>query len=227
IDLLLPARRLWRSKLPSCALSALEREVLGVMRTEEDVPGYLIPELYQDYVSRGRTRPMASVFYHNATDLLSLVTLAARIGHLVVQPTESQGCDFISLGRAYASQGHHERALEAFRRAANSTDRHEAARGRRELGLLLKRLGRFDEAMAIWWAELEGNDVYPYIELAKQFEHRIKDPATARQLVLRAIERLKWGEIACADPDRILQDLSYRLMRLERRLDKYEAPYRG
>ena len=220
LDLLLPARRLWRSKLPSCALSALERDMLGVMRTEEDVPGYLIPELYSDYVSRGRTRPMANVFYHNATDLLSMVTLAARIGHLIAQPTESPGCDFVSLGRAYASQGHHERALEAFRRAANSTDRQEAAQGRRELGLLLKRLGRFDEAMAIWWAELEGNDVHPYIELAKQFEHRLKDPASARQLVLRAIERLKWGEIACADPDRTFQDLSYRLARLERHLGK-------
>ncbi len=218
LDLLLPARRLWRGKLPSCALSALERDVLGVGRTEEDVPGYLIPDVYLDYVLQGRTRPMAGVFYHNAMDLLSMVALAARIGQVVAQPTEPDAYNLVSLGRAYACQGHYERALEAFRRAAGSANRHEAAQGRRELALLLKRLGRLDEAMAIWWAELEGGDVHPYIELAKQFEHRLKDFASARQLVLRAIERLEWGDIACADPDQVRQDLSHRLARLERRL---------
>lgn len=219
LDLLLPARRLWRSKLPSCALSALERDVLNAVRTEEDVPGHLIPDLYLDYVSQGRTRPMANVFYHNAMDLLSMVALAARIGQAIIHPAVPTPCDYIALGRAYARQGDDERALEAFRRAANSADRQEAARGRRELSLFLKRQGRLDEAMAIWWDELGGEEVYPYVELAKQFEHRLKDYASARQLVLKAMERLALGEMACEDPVETLQALAHRLARLERHLE--------
>ena len=43
LDLLFPARRLWRRRLTSCALSSLEANVLGVAREDADVPGRLIP----------------------------------------------------------------------------------------------------------------------------------------------------------------------------------------
>jgi uncharacterized protein YprB with RNaseH-like and TPR domain len=56
LDLLPPARRLWRYSLPSCALTALERDVLGVMREQDDVPGGLIPYLYRDYLRTGDAR---------------------------------------------------------------------------------------------------------------------------------------------------------------------------
>ena len=79
LDLLFPSRRIWKNSLPSCALSSLETEVLGVRRTGEDVPGYLIPALYFDYVRGGDAGPMAGVFYHNVQDILSLVTLSVRI----------------------------------------------------------------------------------------------------------------------------------------------------
>ena len=46
LDLLLPARRLWRRRLQSCRLIHLEQQILGIQRTEEDVSGALIPQLY-------------------------------------------------------------------------------------------------------------------------------------------------------------------------------------
>ena len=48
-DLLPAARQRWRLRLPSCALSALERDILEHPRSQEDVPGWLIPSLYSDY----------------------------------------------------------------------------------------------------------------------------------------------------------------------------------
>ena len=83
LDLLHLARRLWRRSLASCALSSLEEHVLHIGRSSSDVPGYLIPALYQDYLERGVTGPLADVFYHNLIDILSLVTLAARAGSIV------------------------------------------------------------------------------------------------------------------------------------------------
>ncbi|MEM7119409.1 MAG: ribonuclease H-like domain-containing protein [Chloroflexota bacterium] len=61
-DLLHPARRLWRNRLGSCALGALEPNLLGIERTHEDVPGWLIPSLYNDYLRSGNARELVRVF---------------------------------------------------------------------------------------------------------------------------------------------------------------------
>ncbi|HEY44339.1 MAG TPA: hypothetical protein G4O11_10190, partial [Anaerolineae bacterium] len=50
LDLLHPARRLWRLRLPDCTLGTLEKMQLDVKRTEEDVPGAMIPGMYLDYL---------------------------------------------------------------------------------------------------------------------------------------------------------------------------------
>ena len=45
LDLLPLARRLWRDRLESRALSFLEVHILGHQRDEEEVPGWLVPQL--------------------------------------------------------------------------------------------------------------------------------------------------------------------------------------
>ena len=46
LDLLPLARRQWRERLESRALGSLETHILGMVRAEEDVPGWLIPQMY-------------------------------------------------------------------------------------------------------------------------------------------------------------------------------------
>ncbi|HSN75524.1 MAG TPA: ribonuclease H-like domain-containing protein, partial [Anaerolineae bacterium] len=78
LDLLPAARQRWRLRLSSCALSALEKDILGFRRTEQDVPGWLIPSIYQEYArSQGQPRSevvddMARVFYHNREDIVNM-----------------------------------------------------------------------------------------------------------------------------------------------------------
>lgn len=79
LDLLFPARWLYRGRLASCSLNSLEQNVLGVARTEDDVPGELIPLMYVNYLRTGQTHEMRRVIYHNALDILSMVTLAAHL----------------------------------------------------------------------------------------------------------------------------------------------------
>ena len=55
LDLLRLSRGLWSRVLSSCALCSLESTVLGVERSGGDVPGYQVPQLYQNYVELGRT----------------------------------------------------------------------------------------------------------------------------------------------------------------------------
>src|SRR5438445_7030426 len=71
LDLLHPARRLWKLRLENCNLVHLEAEVLGVRR-EGDVDGCEIPSLYFNYLRTGNARGLQPVFYHNALDVISL-----------------------------------------------------------------------------------------------------------------------------------------------------------
>lgn len=79
LDLLFPSRRLWQSTLPDCSLATIEHAILGVEREQADVPGALIPALYLDYLRSGNAGEISRVVYHNAMDILSLVSLAVGV----------------------------------------------------------------------------------------------------------------------------------------------------
>lgn len=185
LDLLPPARVFWRHRLASCALSSLEAEVLGVRREEEDVPGWLIPGLYAEYARTGDAREMPRIFYHNAQDILSMVSLAAHQCALLASPLppreEVPGEDLYGLARFLHDLGEEERAEAALVLAARASRLpavQEAAM--RDLAYLLKRQDRRGEARAWWQALAEGTGaVYACEELAKHFEWHDADPAEA------------------------------------------------
>jgi uncharacterized protein YprB with RNaseH-like and TPR domain len=86
LDLLMPARRLYRGRLASCSLGHIEQHVFNIIREQEDVPGYLIPGMYLDYLRTRDPSEMHRVIYHNAVDVLSMVTLAAHILEVFATP---------------------------------------------------------------------------------------------------------------------------------------------
>ncbi len=219
LDLLHPARRLWRSRLGSCALGSLEETLLGVHRTQEDIPGWLIPGLYQDYLRTGDARELLRVFYHNQIDMLSMVTLAARIFQLLatVAP-EPHPIDQVSLGKWQADAGLHADA-EASLRSAVSNDLpleiYHTALG--QLGLLLKRQERRDEAVVIWQqlAATSFDTIEAHVELAKHFEWQHGD-------LQAAIHWTKQGMALAENWDSsrvklVRGDLEHRLARLLRK----------
>jgi hypothetical protein len=74
IDLLHSSRRFWRTRVPDTTLQTLERELLGLYRYN-DTPGYLIPQLYFDFLKHGRAEPLNGVMLHNQLDIVSLMFL--------------------------------------------------------------------------------------------------------------------------------------------------------
>jgi len=154
-DLLFAARRLWSARLPSCALPFLEEHILGLQR-DDDVPSWLIPSLYFDYLRSGNARPLRPVFTHNALDILSLVSLAARMCAIFGDPGNGlvqYGADYYSLGKLYEELGWYEESKTAYRQALKSAlrpDLEEATLYR--LSFLCKRQEAWDEALAIWQA---------------------------------------------------------------------------
>jgi uncharacterized protein YprB with RNaseH-like and TPR domain len=197
LDLLLPARRFWKYRLQSCALSSLESEVLGVRRTQADVPGWLIPSLYAEYARSGDACEMPRIFYHNAQDILSLVALTSQMCDLVSTPVPVGGSvpgeDLYGLGRFFQDLEQFDEAEAAFTQAAHAC-RSSLVRemAMRDLAYLLKRQERRAEALS-WWkrlAETEGA-VYACEELAKHYEWHDADLKQAAAWTECAIDLVK------------------------------------
>jgi uncharacterized protein YprB with RNaseH-like and TPR domain len=224
LDLLPPARRLWRYGLPSCALGTLEQEVLNVLREQDDVPGGVIPWLYRDYLRTGDAREMKRVIYHNAVDILSLVTLAARLCRTFADPwaeTTLGGAEFYGLGRWYTNEERLADAERAYRTSIVADLTPDLrAKALRDLAYLLKRADRRAEAFAYWQQlALETmDDVLAHVELAKHFEWHADDLPLATgwtQAAISLAERWPEGELRHTT----LADLRHRLERLKRKMD--------
>ncbi len=221
IDLLLPARRLWRNRLGSVALSALEDNLLAIKRTHADVSGWLIPNLYHDYLRSGDAREMSRVFYHNQIDLLSMVVLTAEVVRQFAFPADSDhALDLYSLARWQADLDLIVEAERNFRRAAAgdlSLEFYHQALQR--LGGLLKRNGRRDEAVSLWqqWAATSYESVEAHIELAKHFEWHVRDLPQALYWTEAAIQlAAAWWESQVA---LIMPELTHRRARIQRKMN--------
>jgi uncharacterized protein YprB with RNaseH-like and TPR domain len=79
LDLLPAARRLYRRRLNSLRLSALEVALLDVSRNARDeVGGAEVADRYRAYLHTSHAAPLRPVFLHNRYDVLSLLTLLTR-----------------------------------------------------------------------------------------------------------------------------------------------------
>ena len=77
LDLLHPARRLWRQRLGACNFGNLEIQILEHQRTGQDVPSWMIPEMWFRFAKGGgNVNDMAAVLYHNQEDIVSMAPLA-------------------------------------------------------------------------------------------------------------------------------------------------------
>ncbi len=226
LDLMRPARRLWRHHLASCALTSLEENLLGLHR-EGDIPGREIPALYLDYLGTGDATPLVPVVQHNATDVLSMLSLAVRIRALLdaERPrTPEPPAVWLGLGHCRELLGEPARAEQAYLEA--SADGAGEPRGPRDEALrrlsgLYKRAHQWDRAVDLWRTLVQQSHphgVYPYEELAKHLEHREHGFEEALELVDTALFRLATGRLSCRrEPHVVLKTLEHRRARLVRR----------
>ena len=226
LDLLMPARRLWRRRLQSCRLINLEQMILGIRRTQDDVAGALIPYLYLDYVRTGNAGEMSRVFYHNREDIVSMVSLAHRLIQAYTAPEEAeatlevQGEDWLSLGGGYTRSGDLARAEWAYRHALEViADDNHRAQTFAQLGDLLKRQARWQDAAEVWelWlTSVPGVDPTPYVELAKCCEWQWQDLERAEMWVGWALHNLRTAPAYQRLPGQVA-DLEHRLARIQRK----------
>jgi uncharacterized protein YprB with RNaseH-like and TPR domain len=191
LDLLWPARRIWRRRLGSVALGALEPALLQIGRTGNDVPGWLIPQLYHNWLRAGEAEPLAGVFYHNRVDLISMVTLLVRLMQVVTEPeNETESADLLSLA-LWQQSARLPQAEQTLRLALEKSADHLPAWHAALLALAhwLKQHDRRAEAVPLWLqlAHTTTDDPRAHIELAKYYEWHAADSATALLWTERAL----------------------------------------
>lgn len=219
LDLIHPARRLWKRRLESCALSSLEREILAVRRTGEDVPGFEIPQRYFYYQRSGSGEGLLGVFYHNLLDILSLATLAVHVDLVLSDPFGgllSDALDFASMGRVAERAEQPDLAVACFETALHLGLPAEArADCLTRLGGVQKRQRWWEAAIQTWEMMVdEGGDLalQGLVEIAKYHEHVERDYLQALDAVHHA---LRLAELRGRhDVEGTLEDLEHRLGRL-------------
>jgi tetratricopeptide (TPR) repeat protein len=231
LDLLTPARRVWRGRLESCSLKSLEYYVLGVQRDQIDIDGSLIPQLYIDYQRTGDASEMPRVLYHNAYDILSMVTLATQLIQIFDEERAASltAAELYILGKWHADRAEHAQAERYLQQALEDLSdiivHHQAAM---RLSLVYKQLDRRADAIGLWEAVAQTSQpdsisaIEACIELAKYYEwHDVNLP-----------QALAWTEqalsIAKSMPDRltrreVLSEVQHRQQRLVRKIDRHTS----
>jgi uncharacterized protein len=221
LDLLHPARRLWKARLESCRLQSLESALLGVRR-HGDIPGELIPQIYFDYVRQRDPRSLFRVFHHNRLDLVSLAALSILACQWVEEGRAEDARDVFSLARVFERARLYERSEAEYRRTLESDPGELRVPALMRLAWRAKRAGSFDEAVTLWQAAAEEGEVMALRELAVHHEHRTRDLAAA----LVAVER---GLLLLAQRDdprsrRIAEGFRRRRERLRRAMKNAGEP---
>jgi len=232
LDLLHPARALWKLRLGSVRLVELERHVLDAPRLgwnrEDDIASSLIPQYYFDYLRGGPADPLVGVLRHNQMDLRGLAALFGKINTLLdSQKAERYGVDSLDLfglSRFFERRGDSHRAHIACSQALDlGLPAEFRPRACRELALLSKRKGDHAAAAALW-LELAADPqdgVLACEQLAIHYERRAKDPTRATEFARRGLAKLERmrahsrAPYAAASATRLSERLIIRINRLE------------
>jgi len=200
LDLLHPARALWKLRLGSVRLAELERHVLDAPRLgwhrENDVASALIPQFYFDYLRGGPAEPLAGVVRHNQMDLRGLAALFGKINTLLAEPADSaneiESLDLFGLSRFLQRRGDADRAHCA-QALAIGLPAEFRPKARRDLALMAKRRGEHERAAEIWLdmvADLH-EGIHACEQLAIYYERHAKDLAKAAQFAKLAVATLR------------------------------------
>ena len=150
LDLLHPARRLWRDRFGSTTLKQLEESILDDGRTQ-DIPGWLIPDAYFHYLRKRDPAIIAPVLEHNARDVISLVRITDRVARAVAAARAGRAPDHapaaFALARGFERTGEVDAAFACYESAYYDGDNALRAKLALAFARLLERRGEIERAL--------------------------------------------------------------------------------
>jgi uncharacterized protein YprB with RNaseH-like and TPR domain len=224
IDLLPLARRLWKYRLSNRNLGVLETEILKMERSSEEIPGWMVPEMYIDYCRNGDSRPLKGVFYHNAMDIVSLAGLLINISDLMDSEKlheRNEGIDIMAVGKLYESLGDDPGAKSFYETALQKPmePKHRLL-AEKSYALLCKRKGKWDLSIPIWKNLAVSGDWDSCVELAKYYEHTLGDYFVARYYTELSLDNIKHSSLPAEKMNFLKNELMKRRSRLDLKIEK-------
>ena len=186
LDLLHSARRLYKNRLNSCSMRSIEENILNLQRVD-DIPGSEIPEIFFNYLKYKDKEMLSKVIEHNAQDIISMTAIAFKLIEAYENPQNllhkedifSQGVIFEKLNfpqnakLCYNVLGIYPPAVERLAHIARASGDYDEAIGH---FTHLSRIHQFDPSADV--------------ELAKIYEHKMKDFNMALLFTNRALEKV-------------------------------------
>jgi len=236
LDLLHPARALWKLRLGSVRLVELERHVLDAARLgwhrEDDVSSALIPQYYFDYLRGGSAVPLTGVVKHNQMDLRGLAALFGKINSLLDErgaSDDADSLDLFGLSRYLNRRGEQERAHSMCAQALGAGLPAEfRPQATRELAIMARRRGDVERAAALWLELVHDpqDGVAACERLAIHYERNTRDLQRAAEFAQLALAKLQSHYVNPHDPyakarmARAEKKLLCRLERLRHRIER-------
>ncbi|MFL0199988.1 ribonuclease H-like domain-containing protein [Exiguobacterium acetylicum] len=209
LDLLHVARRIFKGMYNSYRLTAME-ERIGFER-EGDLPGFLAPMHYFQYVEHQHPDIMTGVLQHHLDDCLTLVGLYDACNRLVTHRAEAPSPIQENIAIWLADLGIHEGSHAHFQQVKELS-----AEGWLRQGYLHKKMKNHEQARECF---LKSDSYLGYVELAKWAEHIAKDPVLAYDYTERARQHVERHHWLITKKERILAELDHRGRRLKRKCD--------
>lgn len=187
LDVLHPARSLFRRLGEDCSLISLEKHLLSFDRGE-DIPGYLIPSKYFDYLYDRQPGMIPEIIRHNRLDVVSLALVTRYIPEVLLRPERINSTPlFEGVINHFFKNRRFQPLIDYVGKTRPGYLEESSAVALLQYSLALKKSGRHDEASRIWKMASAGHTgphvLQHLIELAKFQEHREKDPETALETV--------------------------------------------
>jgi len=190
LDLLHPARRLWRDRFGSTTLKQLEESVLddAACRTG-DIPGWLIPDAYFHYLRKRDPAIIAPVLAHNAQDVISLVRITDRVARAVMAARSGRAPDHapaaFALARVFERTGEIDAAFACYESAYYDGDNPLRAKLALAYARHLERRGDLERALGM---------METLVALGLGTE-RWREQAESR---IRRLSKKRWRQLATA-----------------------------
>ena len=198
LDLLHVARRVYKLRLKRCNLASLEEAVLGQTRCD-DLPGAQVPQRYFDYIRTKEFALLEDVLRHNFDDVKSLACLTGHICAVFRQPQVIEHPqDLFGVGKTLMRAGNTNKARTCFKILGHST---LSAQAHMHLAASYKKEKDWLEAVDTYRLMIAqgAGGVWPYIEMAKYYEHIERDAGRALHYASAALAYALntaplWGE---------------------------------
>ena len=215
-DLYHASRRLWKNKLERVKLANVESEILGFSR-QDDIPGYLAPIIYFDFLERQDPEILFGVLKHNELDVLSLITLYIHLSRQILQ-ADGYGEESLEVARWLGYLGEKKQSIAAYEQVIQEGTEEDRLAAMHAIAYQKKREKDYNGACAIWQEVSEkGNRKHrreAALECAKLFEHQYKDYSKACEYVEKAFGELP---ISMDISSSSVMDLHKRLIRLKKK----------